>query len=371
MPPNPHGISRRTLLTMLGASALAGACGSDSAGGRTGDVLAPSGIDFVPPEGWDYPAVIALLPFGHGVASGDPLADRVILWTRITVPDTRGWTVADPQGLDEIPVAWVIATDPELSRVVSSGLVRTRRALDWTVKVDADGLDSATTYYYAFAALGRTSVVGRTRTAPGPQDEVAELRIAHASCSSYWSMDFHPYRRIAERDDLDLMLHAGDYVYEFVDTKQWYRARNDIFDLEHVDFRNWRNADECGRRYAMYRSDPDLLRAHQNVAFAIIGDNHDWDSETDPDTGITFTTAEAARVFWLWTPCRPPLPDGSGEFGPSPGTDTQVPPPALEHATLQYRHLPYGRLGHILLIDMRHQRDRAREAPLEQLLGPR
>lgn len=327
-----------------------------------------SAIDFVPPLNWDYPAMVELLPFGHGVASGDPLADRVILWTRLTVPDARGWAVADPQGLTEIPVDWVIATDPTLNDIVGGGRVRTDHNLDWTVKVDAAGLHSATTYFYAFSALGRRSITGRTRTAPAPGDSVSELRIAHAACSSYWSMDFHPYARIAERDDLDLFCHAGDHIYDYPDDKQWYRARNGVFDPGYVDFRDWRNAKECARRYALYYADPDLLKAHQSVAFAIMPDQHDID-DAAPEDGVAFTRAEAAQVFWLWTPSRPPLPDGSGEFGPPPSPDTNIAYVPREAAELFYRYLPYGDLADVILIDQRRHGDPTAPSALGKLLG--
>ncbi|MHA7834805.1 MAG: alkaline phosphatase D family protein [Algiphilus sp.] len=375
-------LQRRQLIKMLGATAfLTGVSGCGGSAPVDGMALPPSGtpgaeggdagraIDFTPPEGWDYPAVIELLPFGHGVASGDPLADRVILWTRVTVPDADGWRAQRPQGLEAVDVRWVIATDPALTDIVGGGTVRTTRALDWTVKVDASGLSSATTYYYAFGALGCTSIVGRTRTAPAPGDAVDALRIAHAACTSYWSMDFHPYSRIAERDDLDLFCHAGDHVYEFVDTKGWYRARNDRFDLEDVDFRKWFDAEECGRRYALYYSDPDLLKAHQSLPFAIMPDQHDLDDETNPETGVTFTEAEAAQVFWLWTPSRPPLPDGSGAFGPAPSPDDNIAAVPRAAATQLYRALPYGDLGEVLLIDIRRHRDPEAPTALEQLLG--
>ncbi|MDT0496428.1 alkaline phosphatase D family protein [Algiphilus sp. W345] len=354
--------------TALGAYA---ALGGLSACGDSADAPADAApvVDFVPPPDWDYPAAVELLPFGHGVASGDPLADRVILWTRVTVPDARGWAVADPQGLTEIAVDWLVATDPALNDIVSRGTVKTDRGLDWTVKVDVAGLRSATTYYYAFAALGHRSITGRTRTAPAPGDAVAELRIAHAACSSYWSMDFHAYARIAERDDLDLFCHAGDHVYDYPDDKQWYRARKDVFDPEYVDFRDWRNADECGRRYALYYADPDLLEAHQSVAFAVMPDQHDVDEATDPDTGIEFTRAEAARVFWLWTPSRPPLPDGSGEFGPPPSPDTNIAHVAREAAELFHRYLPYGDLADVILIDLRRHGDPAAPSEMGKLLG--
>ncbi|MFC4252806.1 alkaline phosphatase D family protein [Sinimarinibacterium flocculans] len=364
-------IDRRKFLRGSAALGAFAALGGLGACGDSGPAAADGGaaVDLVPPPGWDYPAINELLPFGHGVASGDPLADRVILWTRITVPDARGWAVADPQGLTEVAVDWLVATDPALDDIVARGRVRTDRGLDWTVKVDAAGLPSATTYYYAFEALGRRSITGRTRTAPAPGDAVAELRIAHAACSSYWSMDFHPYARIAERDDLDLFCHAGDHVYDFVDDKQWYRARNDVFDPEYVDFRDWRNADECGRRYALYYSDPDLLKAHQSLPFAIMPDQHDVDDATDPDTGIEFTRAEAAQVFWLWTPSRPPLPDGSGEFGPPPTPDTNIAFVPRTAAELFYRYLPYGDLADVILIDQRRHRDPQAPSEMGKLLG--
>ncbi|WP_272991761.1 MULTISPECIES: alkaline phosphatase D family protein [Spongiibacter] len=380
-------LSRRELLQLIMSSAALTACGSDTTlnpktvdGGSDnsdggGEVPEPGepdlNVDFTVPDSWDYPAVEALLPFGHGVASGDPLADRVILWTRITVPDERGWRVEAPQGLREVSVYWAIATDPDFQQIVGSGEVVTDRQRDWTVKIDAAGLASATTYYYAFAALGRSSPIGRTRTAPKAGDRVDDLRIAHASCSSYWNMDFHPYARIAERNDLDLFCHAGDYVYEFVDSKGWYRARNDRFDLDYVDFRHWHNRDECCRRYALYYSDPDLLRAHQSVAFAIMPDQHDFDDQEDPETGVLFSQSDAAEVFWLWTPSRPPLPDGSGEFGPPPAANEQVAAPAGEQALLDYRYLPYGDLADVVLIDIRRFRDDSAASEMGKLLGDR
>jgi len=107
-------------------------------------------------------------------------------------------------------------------------------------------------------------------------------------------MEFHPYREIGERQDIDLVCHSGDYIYEFVDDKGWFRARNDRFDLDYVDFRKWFNRDECARRYALYRSDPDLIRAHQCAPFTIMPDQHDFDDEVDPDTGLEFTEADAS-----------------------------------------------------------------------------
>ncbi len=319
---------------------------------RPARAQAQAGVDLVPPPGWDYPAVVELLPFGHGVASGDPLADRLILWTRLTVPDARGWAVADPQGLTAVEVGWVVATDPDLERVVAGGRVVTARDVDWTVKVDAAGLASATTYYFAFTALGVRSPVGRARTAPALGDGVGDVRFAHSACTSWWSTDLHFYRRIAERNDLDLFLHAGDHVYEFVDDSQWYRARNDIFDESYVDFREWTNADECRRRYALYYADPDVLAAHLSVPWCIITDNHDLDDFSEGGE-VIFSRAQAAEVFWEWTPSRPPVPDGSGTFPPPPGAGAQVAVPRGAAAELSYRVLPYGDLADVVCLDIR------------------
>lgn len=370
-------ISRRAALRggLAAGGALAVPAGAWAALAQGDD---GSTVDLTPPDGWDYPAVVELLPFGHGVASGDPLADRVILWTRITVPDARGWDVADPQGLTAIAVDWVIARDPELTDVARRGRVVTTRAVDWTVKVDADGLDSATTYWYAFAALDRTSPVGRTRTAPAPGDDVTEVRIAHVACTSYWSTAFNAYARIADRDDVDVLLHAGDHVYEFVDDFQWYRGRNDILDDTYVDFRAWHTADECRRRYALYASEPDCLRAHQSLPWAIIVDNHDVDDHEENGV-VTFTADQASEVFWEWTPSRPPVPDRSGRTPASPGPDAMVPVPRGEGAGFRYRSLPYGDLADLLLIDMRSFRTPSRATligpptdadPNETILGP-
>lgn len=367
--------SRRALLRGAGAVGVAVATGlghrqaraTATPGGPSieGSGVGLAGVDLVPPAGWDYPAVVELLPFAHGVASGDPLADRVVLWTRITVPDVRGWDVADPQGLDAVDVDWIVASDPALRSVVARGQVTTTRAVDWTVKVDPAGLPSATTLWYAFAALGRTSPVGRTRTAPAPGDGVAELRFVNLACTSWWSTTQNAYARIAERNDVDLLLHAGDHVYEFVDDYQWYRARGGRFDETDVDFREWETADECRRRYALHYADPDILRAHQALPWAVIVDNHDVDDHRVDDE-VVFSQAEASEVFWEWTPSRPPLPDGSGRFGPPPAPGEQVPVPRGEAAGLRYRALPYGDLAHLALLDMRSFRTPSRAT----LVGP-
>jgi alkaline phosphatase D len=126
-----------------------------------------------------------LQPFYHGVASGDPLADRVIIWTRVT-PENNETT---------IDVQWRVATDIEFTNVVLQGATTTDATVDYTVKVDAIGLNPATTYYYHFFALERSSIIGRTRTAPSADAD--QLRFAITSCSNYQAGYFNAYKKIA------------------------------------------------------------------------------------------------------------------------------------------------------------------------------
>ena len=236
------------------------------------------------PDGWTYPVAEELLPFGHGVMSGDPLADRVILWTRVTIPDARGWdsaTVRDPQGFRRVAVRWVIARDPGLRRVVRRGRVTTSARRDWTVKVDADRLPSATTLYYAFEALGWRSPVGRTRTAPAPGDDVGSLTVAHFACTSWWHDVFNSFARVAEREDLDLITHAGDHVYDNSGGHPASRVWADQWSWDgDIDNADVRTPAELRRRYALYYADPQLMAAHHAAPWAIMADQHDYDPST-------------------------------------------------------------------------------------------
>jgi alkaline phosphatase D len=362
-------MDRRDFLKTVAAVSAAGAVG---AFGRPTAAAAQQAAryDRTLPEGWTYPVDPALLPFGHGVMSGDPLADRVILWTRITIPDARGWDaeqVPDPQGIEQVSVRWVLARDPELGDVVRRGEVTTSAERDWTVKVDADELPSATTLFYAFEALGYRSPIGRARTAPAAGDAVTELTIAHVACTSWWQDVFNAYARIGERNDLDLVTHAGDHVYESSGGHPASRFWADQRDWENdLDNRPWTTLGECRRRYALYYQDPPLLRAHLAAPFAVIGDNHDYDAiEVD---GVEVVSREqASQVFYEWTAARAPLPDGSGRFPASPGPDVNVPVPRGDAALFGYRSLPYGALAEIVLIDVR--RFAEREGEDSQVLG--
>lgn len=155
--------------------------------------------------------------FAHSVASGDPLSRSVILWTRVTpTPEaTPGSGIGDPT-----TVTWEVSPTTEFATIVASGTQSTDATRDLTVKVEATGLEPATTYYYRFTvvdgpAAGARSRTGRTRTAPDANADPGSLRFAVCSCSNYEAGFFNTYRDIAQREDLEFVLHLGDFTYEY------------------------------------------------------------------------------------------------------------------------------------------------------------
>lgn len=369
--PEPR-LGRRTVLRGSGLAGLAlGTVPVEPAGAASGaDAQAARRYSRRLPAGWTYPVAERLLPFGHGVMSGDPLAHRVVLWTRITIPDRRGWDstlVPDPQGFRRVRVRWRIATDPALRHVVRHGEVVTDARRDWTVKVDADRLPSATTLYYAFEALGWRSPIARTRTAPALTDPVRKLTVAHVACTSWWQDVFNSYDRIGDRRDLDLVTHAGDHVYDSSGghpaSRFWKGQRSWDTDIDNAD---WSTRAQARRRYALYYADPALVRAHHAAPFAIMADQHDYDPGLTGDR-VSLTTEQAGEVLFEWTPIRPPVPDGSGRFPPSPGPDRNLPTPRGRDALYSYRVLPFGRTADIVLIDIR--RFAGVEGQRSQVLG--
>lgn len=246
-----------------------------------------------PPEDFGFP-VRTNLPFAHGVASGDPLPDRVIIWTRVTLSDATNTLIHGE---------WRIASDPAMEQIVTRGEFATSQASDYTVKIDVTGLAPYTTYYYQFYYDGAESCVGRTRTAPSESQQMNHLRFAVCACSSYFSGYMNGYGRIADRRDLDFVIHCGDYIYDFPDRDEYLRVPGDLPDEElNPDFRSPRSLYELRRRYALYRSDPDLFRAHQQHPWFIIWDNHDIGGND------ALSDAESYQAFWEWTPSRQPDP---------------------------------------------------------------
>ncbi len=235
--------------------------------------------------------------FQHGVASGDPLADRVMLWTRVT-PGRPGTVV----------VGYEVALDPGLDRVVQRGRTRTNPDRDYTVKIDADRLRPGTTYYYRFTALGQASPIGRTRTLP--VGDTPRLRLAVVSCSNHAAGYFNAYRRIAERADLDAVVHLGDYLYEY-GPNQYGSLRTPEPPNEMVTLSDYR------LRHAQYKRDADSIEMHRQHPLIAIWDDHEitndaWrDGAQNHSPGTEGDWDERVQVglraYVEWMPVR--LPD--------------------------------------------------------------
>lgn len=280
--------SRRDVLRLATALGIApvlptiAGCGDSAVQGSDGSDLPDYDYDGpLGPEGL----------FSHGVASGDPLADAVILWTRLS-PD-------DGAPLD---VYWEVARDPSFVDRVGAGWFVTDGDRDFTVKLDAIGLDAGTTYYYRFRALGRASLIGRTRTAPS--GAVDRIRMGVAACSHYANGYFHAYRGLAQRADLDVVLHLGDYIYERGDTGP-VRPHDPSYEIVSLD--------DYRRRYAQYRSDPDLQEAHRQHPFINVWDDHESTNNSWRDGASNHDETEgswperrarAERAYSEWLPIR-------------------------------------------------------------------
>lgn len=243
-----------------------------------------------------------LRPFYHGVASGDPLRDRVIIWTRVT-----------PQMGDvAIPVEYAVATDTLFSNVVARGVATATPERDFTVKIDVAGLRPATTYYYVFTAYSRSSLIGRTRTlSDGAQEQV---RLAIVSCSNYPTGYFNVYAAIARRNDLDGVLHLGDYIYEYdADSTSYGGSTGIALGRSHEPSNEIVTLSDYRVRYSQYRLDPDLRRLHQQHPVMHVWDDHESanDAYTDgaenhqPNEGSwEVRKAVSKRVCYEWMPTR-------------------------------------------------------------------
>lgn len=243
----------------------------------------------------------ALAPFYHGVASGDPLSDRVIIWTRYT-PDATG---------DPVTVNWEVATDTGFTNVVQNGDMITQSNRDWTVKVDVTGLSPNMWYYYRFETGGVYSMVGRTRTAPIGM--VDSLRFAVVSCSDYVDGYFHGYRKIVERNDVDAVIHLGDYIYE--------NGSEGTIGRPHEPLERITELDDYRQRYSQYRLDKELRCIHQMYPFINVWDDHElannaWiggaEAHDEPDDGLWEDRKRfASRAYHEWIPFRAPNPNDS------------------------------------------------------------
>jgi alkaline phosphatase D len=266
--------------------------------------------------------------FTHGVASGDPLADRVILWTRVLPGDGRA---------TELEVRWEIAADEQFAQLVSSGVSSTSSVQDYTVKVDAAGLQPGTAYFYRFSAQGVYSAVGRTRTLAG--FGAGQLRFAVVSCSNYPQGFFHVYKELAGAE-LDAVLHLGDYLYEYADGG--YANPVMLEQGRHVDpLHEIVSLEDYRTRYGLYRSDLDLQAVHQAHPFICVWDDHEITNNTwregaenhNPGEGEFAVRRRAAiQAFHEWLPIRAQA--------------------SLEEGII-YRSFDFGDLASLIMLDTR------------------
>ncbi len=247
-----------------------------------------------------YEGVVA---FNHGVASGDPMQDRVIIWTRVT-----------PQNAGPVPVRWIVARNRELTDVVKTGVIDANEARDYTLKADVSGLRPGAPYFFGFRAGAVESAVGKTRTLP--RGGVEELKLAVASCASYPHGFFNAYEALAQRDDIDAVIHLGDYIYE-------YGLAGYGGDVGPQLGRIPTPQVECTRledyraRHAQYKGEPELQAAHAAAPWIVVWDDHEvandsWTGGAEnhqPNEGEWATRKQAAlQAYYEWMPIRDPEP---------------------------------------------------------------
>ena len=276
-------------------------------------------------------------PFSLGVASGDPLPDSVVLWTRLAPDPLNGGGM--PQ--QNVPVQWQIAANESMTQIVRVGTAMATPELAHSVHVDVRGLEPARWYWYQFKVGNEVSPIGRTRTAPAPGAHLEQLTFAFCSCQKWDDGYYSAYRRIAE-EDLDLVFFLGDYIYEN-GINATGGVRNVLlpeqFREETVTLERYR------LQYALYKTDPDLQKAHALFPFVVTWDDHEVDNDytgaisqdNDPVEAFLRRRAAAYQAFYEHLPLRQfSLPQGPN--------------------MLLYRRLTFGDLAEFSVLDTRQYR---------------
>lgn len=272
-----------------------------------------------------------LLPagFNHGVASGDPLSDRVIIWTRVT---------PDEAETESLRVLWEVALDENFENIVISDSAMASTERDFTIKADIFGLEAQTVYYYRFRTINNTSVVGKTKTLPiGSVDQVKLIAL---SCANFPAGYFHAYAEAA-RSGADAALHLGDYLYEY--PRGGY-ASDDArrLDREVLPEGALISLSDYRTRYSQYRRDKSLQAFHAAMPMIAVWDDHEVANDTwregaenhdsEKEGSFADRLMAALRAYSEWMPIRPPV-------------DTDV-------ASL-YRSFQFGNLVNLSMLDTR------------------
>jgi alkaline phosphatase D len=277
-------------------------------------------------------------PFPLGIASGDPLPGGVILWTRIIAAGrTR-----------PVEVEWQVAHDERFRRVVRSGRVLARTQLAHSVHVDARGLEPGRGYFYRFRALGEISPVGRTKTAPAARDDAAALRFGIVNCQDFQNGYWPAYWGVAD-EDLDVVLHLGDYIYEYDPSSRFPDRNHTLPATPGLD--QLVTLDDYRNRHAQYKTDPALQAAHAAVPWIATWDDHETENnyaglvdEIDDTGAKKQTVAEFARqraaayqAYYEHMPIRAELHPGRA--------DLRI-----------FRRFDFGRLARFNVLDTRQYR---------------
>ena len=269
--------------------------------------------------------------FIHGVASGDPLSDRVIIWTRVTPQSNRS-------GGEKYRIAWELALDPQFNYIINAGDTETSAERDFTIKIDAAGLTPGDSYFYRFKSKDRFSPIGITKTLVDASAD--QIKLAVVSCSNYPAGRFHIYREIAERNDLDAVIHLGDYIYEY-GRGEYASEDAEKLNREVIPAHELISLKDYRTRYAQYRRDADLQSMHQRHAFISVWDDHEiandsWmdgaENHQEEDGDYETRKMQALRAYSEWMPIRLQSPD--------------------DHITI-YRSFKFGRLMSLHMLDTR------------------
>lgn len=276
-------------------------------------------------------------PFTLGVASGDPLPDGVVIWTRLAPEPLEYFGGMEP-GVS-VPVSWEVAADPQFRQVVRRGIALARPEFGHSVHVDVRGLRPAADYHYRFRVGGHVSPQGRTRTAPAAEGALASMAFAFVSCQHRVVGYYNAYQHLVN-EDLDVVFHLGDYIYEGADQGNLGRG--------HFPERTLLTLDDYRARYAQYKTDPDLQAAHAAFPWVVTLDDHEvlsnWASDysfyhpQESKDAFLVRRANAFRAYWENMPLRiSQLPSGP---------DMRL-----------HRRLSYGRLVQFNVLDTRQYRN--------------
>ncbi|GGW47610.1 alkaline phosphatase D family protein [Streptomyces griseoloalbus] len=294
-------------------------------------------------------------PFTLGVASGDPLPDSVLIWTRLApVPFEPDGGL----GQQRVDVSWEVALDEAFALVVRQGTAAAHPEYGHSVRVDVQGLDPDSHYYYRFRTGAWISPTGRTRTAPAADAATASLRLAAVACQAYHDGYYTAHGHLAQ-EDVDVVLHLGDYLYEYaVNSAGGARNYTDVV-LPSVFNRETTTLADYRMRYALYKSDPDLRAVHAAHPFVVTWDDHETENNyagavdengSDPDQFL-IRRAAAYRAYWENQPLRADqLPEGP---------DAQL-----------FRRLRWGSLAQFDILDTRQYRDDQAYGDVPHVPGP-